>query len=242
MVQFIKAKVPTRIDMLANYIGNSGETSAGCVTHQFCNQSALAIMECGGNKEEAELIRPFLAQINEGIVWADGGYRNITHFFNPLTQKGLWNLPSAAAGFRQFIRQAIKYGQKANLAKAMFYTGAAVHLLQDICVPHHSCNLLFSGHAEYEHWVEGKLDDYPLLPENKRLAVGENFMNMFFKNALLSTEYIDFVAERATEREYKIATAILLPLAQYSTAKMFVWIVKNLVWIPQTAEHNRVAL
>lgn len=242
LVPFIRSTVPARIDDLAYYLEKSGESGPDCITHLFCNESALAIMEHCGNSQEADLLRPCLADINEGAVWADGGYRNITHFFNPLTRRGLWNLPSAAASFRQFFRQALKFGQKANLAKAMFYFGAAAHLLQDICVPHHSCNYLFSGHAEYEHWVEANLAEYPLVPGHDRPVAEENFLNLFFKNSLLSCEYIDFVTEKASEEDYRLATAILLPLAQHSTAKMFVWIARNTVWNVKTAGLANMAL
>lgn len=243
VVQFIRSKVPARIDDIADYLGKAG-TNSDCSTHLFCNESALAIMKQRGSREEAALIKPFMARINEGVLWADGGYRNITHFFNPLTRRGLWNLPSAAASFRQAVRQAMKYRQKANVAKAMFYVGAAAHLLQDICVPHHSCNLLFSGHAEYEHWVEANLDDYPLIPDQERPVSDENFMNMFLKNALISSEYADFVTDRAGEKDYRTATGILLPLAQYSTAKLLVWIAKNLLWTSRssTADSSTLAL
>jgi phospholipase C len=238
MLKLIKSKVPARIDDLNDYLGKSRGTGTSCATHQFCNESALAIMEYSGNKEEVDLIRPFLAAINDGALWADRGYRNITHFFNPLTKRGLWNLPSVADSFRESIKRILKYGQKANPERAMFYTGAAAHLLQDMCVPHHSCNLLFSGHAEYEHWVEARLAEYPMIPTDKRPVTGESPMKMFLKNALLSIEYIDLVTERATESNYKIATEILLPLAQHSTAKMLVWIAQKLVWIP----HRNIAL
>lgn len=241
MVQFIKSKIPARLDALADYRGRSGAGS-DCATHLFLNESALAIMEHNGGRDEAALIRPLMAQINEGVLWADGGYRNITHFFNPLTRRGLWNLPSAADSFRQFFRQAMKYGQKANLAKAMFYIGGATHLLQDICVPHHSCNLLLSGHAEYEHWVEANLGEYPLIPGPETPVPDENLLNMFLKNALRSCEYSDLVTDKAGEDEYRKATGILLPLAQYSTAKMFVWIARNLVWTSSASDRTSIAL
>ncbi len=32
----------------------------------------------------------------------------------------------------------------------MFYLGAALHLVQDMCVPHHSLGIIFDGHKEFE--------------------------------------------------------------------------------------------
>jgi phospholipase C len=142
----------------------------------------------------------------------------------------LWNLPSAADNLKRFLKQAIKYGQKANLPNSMFYLGAAVHLLQDICVPHHSCNFLFHGHAEYEGWVKAHLNEYPLIPIYEEPLSNENMLDIFLNNAAKSCDYIELVTEKASMQEYRTATQILLPLAQYGSAKMFIWAANNLIW------------
>ena len=161
MVQFLKSKVPHQAEVIAEYLGKSRNSGPDCRTHFFCNESALAIMEFLGNHQEAHFIKSHLEHLNAGTCWADTGYRNISHFFNPTTRKGLWNFPSAAVTLSKFVRQAIKFSHKANMSKALFYTGAAAHLIQDMCVPHHSCGLLFDGHKEFENWVLTKINHYP---------------------------------------------------------------------------------
>jgi phospholipase C len=242
MVQFLKSKVPPQAEAIAEYLSKSRSSGPDCSTHFFCNESAVAIMELLGNKQQADFFRDHMEELNAGTCWADTGYRNISHFFNPLTRKGLWNFPSAAVSLSRFIRQAIKFSHKANIGKAMFYTGAAAHLIQDMCVPHHSCSLLFDGHKEFEHWVMTKIQDYPLIPEKFNIEGAENPTSIFFKNAVISQGFLNHVNLKASEADFRHAADILLPLSQVSTVKMLFWIVNKMGWVDEAAENNAMAL
>jgi phospholipase C len=200
-------------------------TKVLCPTHWFINESALEFLASAGYKHDVDLIFPYLENLQAGVAWADSGYKNISHFFNPETKKGIWGFASAACDFIKYLNKADSNNRKGNMAEAMFYVGAAAHLLQDLCVPHHTCGLLFDGHKEYESWVEQKFTNYQIYTD----SIEDHFKKPFsllFSNAITSANSIHLVLQD-NETNYDTATRILLPLAQYSTAGLLHWFVNK---------------
>jgi len=50
--------------------------------------------------------------------------------------------------------------EQLQFRKACFCLGAAAHLVQDLCVPHHSRSIVYGGHQRYETWVEKHVEHY----------------------------------------------------------------------------------
>lgn len=196
-------------------------TKVNCPTHWFINEAALEILSTAGYKTDSNFIFPFRDDLQNGVAWADFGYKNISHFFNPETKKGIFGFASAACNFIHYLNKATQKNSQGNLKDAMFYLGAAAHLLQDVCVPHHSCGFLFDGHKEYEQWVEQNFMNYLFYTD----VIEDHFKKPFqllFSNAVTSANSINLVTTD-NKANYCQATNLLLPLAEYSTAGLFHW-------------------
>ncbi|MDU2066265.1 MAG: zinc dependent phospholipase C family protein [Sporomusaceae bacterium] len=192
-----------------------------CPTHEFINEAALELLQKAGFESESRFLLTYLSALQEGVTWADSGYRNINHFFHPQTKQGLFGFANAAYDFALYLNKSRLYSKQKKWSKSCFYLGAAAHLLQDVCVPHHTSCLLFDGHKEYEAWAEQNYRDYfappaPLTPYFRRP------FSLFFTNASASFAAFDLMKEGSTPI-YQQVTKMLLPQAQYSTAGLFNW-------------------
>ncbi|MBU2701003.1 phospholipase C [Sporomusaceae bacterium BoRhaA] len=196
-------------------------TKVLCPTHWFINETALNMLAQLGYHQEVSFISPHLRSLQAGVSWADSGYKNISHFFNPATKKGIYGFASAACDFIHYINKATEKNKMGNIEDAIFYLGAAAHLLQDMCVPHHSTGWLFNGHKEYENWVEQNFMNYFIMPDSLEKHFKKPFQ-LFFSNALVSAECIHLVNKKNLTN-YHETTRLLLPLAEYSTAGLLHW-------------------
>lgn len=206
-------------------------TKVSCPTHWFINEAALELLAAAGYGSEVNFLLPYRSELQEGVAWADSGYKNIGHFFNPTTKKGIYGFASAAVHFIHYLNKSVRYGQAGNLADAAFYLGAAAHLLQDLCVPHHTCGYLFEGHKEYEAWVENNYADYLIFTDSLEKYFKKPF-SLLLTNATVSLNAIDLVTLSSTT-SYRQATTQLLPLAEYSTAGLLYWFCRKLKIQPE---------
>ncbi|MBP2625299.1 MAG: phospholipase nuclease [Firmicutes bacterium] len=190
-----------------------------CITHQYCNDQALAILRENGFIHEVMLIGAYYEQLQDGVVWADLNWKNIHHFLHPKTRRGFWHFSNAALDYLQCINTAIKYVRLGYMREAIFYLGAAAHLVQDMCVPHHAKCQLFDGHKKYEVWVEKNLQD---LSFSQKGEIGfSNPVAILFENASTALDLYSYVSAEASVEQYKKATEVLLPLANQSTVNLF---------------------
>jgi phospholipase C len=193
--------------------------SSYCVTHQYCNDQALGILQKNGFIKEAMLLAAYYQQLQNGVIWADLNWKNIHHFLHPTTRRGFWHFSNAACDYQQFFSMAIKHIRQGCIESSIFYLGAAAHLVQDMCVPHHAKCQLFDGHKKYELWVEKNLPNFSFT-QNVEIA-GTNPSGILVKNAATALELYPYVNAEAEIEQYKQATAILLPLTNQSTANLF---------------------
>lgn len=201
-------------------------TKVLCPTHWFINEAALDILAQAGYTQDVNFISPHFRSLQAGVSWADSGYKNISHFFNPATKKGIFGFASAACDFIHYINKATEKSHTGNMEDSIFYLGAAAHLLQDVCVPHHSTGLLFNGHKEYENWVEHNFINYFITPDSIEDHFKKPFQ-LFFSNALVSARCIQLVSKKDLTN-YHETTRLLLPLAEYSTAGLLHWFTNKL--------------
>lgn len=188
----------------------------GFATHLFINQQARLILRRDGWEREARLLDGFAAALDEGTVWADRWLKNNCHYYDPTCGAGLWLCDNAANKCQQFFFRALALWRGRQQHRAMRFLGAAVHLVQDLCVPHHATRQVFHGHAEYEKWVEQNYHSYAVEDKGtyhpaRRPAV------WVVSNATVSWAFYHLVCT-FSPASYHAATSVLLPLAQRSTA------------------------
>ncbi|MEW5954483.1 MAG: zinc dependent phospholipase C family protein [Bacillota bacterium] len=203
----------------ANVIPIQGVMGASS-THCFINARAIRILLSDGYAYQAGMLEEFRPALDAGVKWADKGLRSAYHHYNPITGAGLWKWPSASQKCSDYFNLARFYWARANYNQAIFMLGAAAHLVQDLCVPHHAFCNLFQGHLEYERWVERHKENYAL-SRGGIYSNGITPVNWVRQNALLSLHYFNLVASGASEDDYHRATDILLKRAQRTTAGFF---------------------
>lgn len=186
-------------------------------THIFCINQALLILKNDGAISYARSISNYIDFLNKGVLWADKGWKNFSHYFDPVVCQGLGPWPDARLELEDFFNKSLTHFKRGDKGKYFFYLGAALHLIQDLCVPHHAKGVAFSGHKEYENWVLEKHHDFAVETGGiySKLA---NPSDWLFFNAKLSRYYFPYVTNLGTDTSYKLATSTLLPLAQRSTA------------------------
>lgn len=122
-------------------------------THGFINRQALVILQADGKRRERALLDHYIREFNAGCDWADTGWKNIGHMYNPETGCGLKGWPAAPTLLRQYWDVAVRYRTEGDWARAFFQLGAGAHLVQDLCVPHHASAAVFGGHRKFEEYA-----------------------------------------------------------------------------------------
>lgn len=196
-----------------------------CLTHKTCNIKALTLIKENGCSAVASILEENLIPLQQGVTWADLEFKNINHFFNPTTRKGLWRFSPAVYDFSVYLAKSCRLAKNKDLTNSFFYLGAAAHLLQDMSVPHHVCGYLFNGHKNFESWVQTHHNEFTspqveLIPIKKPL-------DLLFNNAIAATDFMSYVNEDATTSTYFTAAQNLLPIAQSSSASLFEWFISN---------------
>jgi phospholipase C len=187
------------------------------VTHEFCNRQALQILRNDGFTLYADFLRQFQQELNLGVYWADKGWKNIHHYYEPGSGRGLWHFATALDQFEAYYRLALAALRQADPRKAVFWVGAAAHMTQDLCVPHHARAKLLDGHKQYEIWAEKRCGRYAV---NGQGVYGEGraACALLVANAVVAADFLEMVVQENDESSYHQATAVLLPLAQRTTA------------------------
>lgn len=190
------------------------------LTHLMCNAQAATILENDGYGREAALLREHLIWLDQGVSWADDGFRNLAHFFNPRSHKGLIGWTGAAQECTRYWNKAVQAWQKAHYTKAFFYLGAAGHLIQDLCVPHHAMGVLLDGHQDFEDWVSSCRDNYRVEHGGlyKRDAPPGEWLD---SNARESVRHYHLVRSGSAAQRFHKATSVLLPRAQRTSAGFY---------------------
>jgi len=187
-------------------------------THLFCIKQALLILKNDGAAHYTRNLSKYIELLNKGVLWADKGWKNFSHYFDPVVCQGFGLWPDARVEFNIFFKKALTNYKRGNKLKYYFYLGAALHIIQDLCVPHHAMCAAFSGHKEYEDWVLNNYNDFAV----KTGGIYHDFLNpsdWLLFNAKFSRHYFPYVSNiNISHSSYKFATSALLPLAQRSTA------------------------
>lgn len=188
--------------------------------HEFCNRQAIKMIADSGNAGYASLLGTYLSELNAGVYWADKGWKNVCHYYEPVSGRGLWQFNNALEMFGYYYDRSLKALGGGELPKAVFFLGAAVHLLQDLCVPHHARAKVFNGHKEYESWVKIHYADYAV-GSFDRVFYPEDRQKLLLANVAMAADLYDLVDSGQGNCRYHEVTAIALPQAQRATARLF---------------------
>ncbi|MCR4400841.1 MAG: zinc dependent phospholipase C family protein [Syntrophomonadaceae bacterium] len=184
-------------------------------THRVLTQGAIGLLRKQGLHRVADLVEPHADALHRGSAWADSGWRCAHHYFDPHRGRGLRGWSSALEVCRSSFADACACYRQGSHDQAFFRLGEAVHLLQDVCVPHHARNTAFHGHQRFEAWAERHVHAYPATTV---LHVADREVGGWIEhNARVAYECYPLVEGHSLEG-YAAAGALLLPLAQSSTA------------------------
>ena len=215
---------------------------AECKVHMFINNQAVEILRNDGHRSAYKLMSYYIDDINAGVVWADQDLKSSNHFYNPYTEKGLYGSGNAKTECITYYTKALNYYFHGDMKSAMFYLGAACHLIQDLTVPQHANVMLLNNHRSYEKWVirvHRHHDEFKINWGGIYLNSLVNYLEMNGKKAISTFKRHSQVKNR-NERFFKI-TAVTLILAQRTTAGMMLKFYKDLLRIKPIiiAKHNK---
>lgn len=193
-----------------------------CKVHRVINIQALVILKSDKKFEQFNVFSQYLTELNLGVVWADQDFKSSGHFYNPIKDRGLYGNTNALSLAKNYYTFALGYYEAGDIKRAMFFLGAAAHLVQDMTVPQHANIKLLKEHHKFEKFVR---DTFLSTPEyfaydhgcylnDIKEFIRENAINAIKANNRLGTIIDD-------ERRYYELTKIVLPLAQRSTAGLF---------------------
>jgi phospholipase C len=130
------------------------------VTHVHCLNQSYHTLKNDGKEDVARLFAAHHSTLAKGLYWADRGWKNVNHFYSQPDKQGIIGWPGATAECQYYFNKAFTFFPK-NVNKGMFFLGAALHLVQDMCVPHHSLGVVFDGHREFETWATQNWSKFP---------------------------------------------------------------------------------
>jgi len=194
------------------------------VTHVHCLEQAYVTLKQDGKEEVARLFKAHHSTLSKGLYWADRGWKNVNHFYSHPEKQGLISWPGATAECQYYFNKAFTFFPN-NVDKGMFFLGAALHLIQDMCVPHHSLGILFDGHKEFETWATQNWVKFPA-SSGKYLPFSHPAQWIDY-NASISGPLYPLVSlvEGCSEESYHKASKILIPLTIATSAGFlnFAW-------------------
>lgn len=124
-----------------------------CKVHIFLMNQGLLILKNDGYGDEYKQLIIYQDDLDAGVVWADQDLKSRNHFYNPERNKGLYGASNALKECSSYYAAALTWWKKGDRGKALFFLGAACHLVQDVTVPQHVNVKLLKQHRKYERWV-----------------------------------------------------------------------------------------
>lgn len=187
------------------------------VTHVHCLDQAYLVLKHDQKDDVAKFFRDHHSMLTKGLFWADRGWKNVNHFYSHPDKQGIIRWPDATAECQFYFNKAFNFFST-NVAKGMFFLGAALHLVQDMCVPHHALGVVFDGHKDYEMWATKNWSKFPAA---KGMYMRFSHPAQWIEyNAAISGPLYHLVSleKKCSETSYKKASEVLIPLTIATTA------------------------
>lgn len=194
-----------------------------CTVHKFIIIQALEILRNDGYIEEYEFYKKNIIYINNGVTWADQDFKSSNHFYHFSKGKGLYGFSDALMECKKYYNKSLDYLEEDNTETALFYFGAACHLVQDVTVPQHVNNKLLKSHRGFELWIISKLmSDYSFMA-NEGVVRYKKLDDYIINNAFLANNtYLKNLSIREREKRYGNVASAILQEAERTTAGLMV--------------------
>ena len=190
-----------------------------CIVHKFINIQAIEILKNVGYSDVHSFYKANVKELNNGVAWADQDFKSSNHFYHYVKGTGLYGFSNALTEFQKYYKCALKFMEAGDKRQALFYFGAACHLVQDSTVPQHVNNKLMKSHRNFELWIISKLmSDYsfPIFNEIIKQDKVEDYIK---NNALFANEtYVSYWNIKNKEDKYKKISILIVQRAQKTTA------------------------
>lgn len=190
-----------------------------CKVHKFINHQSVEILKNDSHLDAYEFFRKHMEDLNSGVVWADQDLKSSNHFYNPEKEKGLYGYSNALKECLGYYGASLKWGKNGDMRKAIFYLGAACHLVQDITVPQHANVRLLKHHRRYEQWVlraYGREDSFKCWDKGLYFNTARDFIEENAKVAINTHNKNKHISN--LEKRFFNITDVILCQAQRSTA------------------------
>ena len=218
----------TRLFQIANPIKKSIKKTE-CKVHIFLNQYALDILMNSKYIQEYNIISSYNLSINEGSIWADQDFKSSNHFYNPFKKRGLYGRKNAMDLAEEYYQEALNNWHYGDEEKAMFYLGAAAHIVQDMTVPQHANIRLLGNHHQYETYVNKVYKDLIGFTQESNPYILDNIEDYIRFNSRMSLKvYRKFKNIRENENRYFRIIKCTIPLAKRTTAGLFITFCKDI--------------
>ena len=194
-----------------------------CIVHQAIINQSLHILRNDGYFDVYSLMSEYIDDINAGVVWADQDLKSSNHFYSPKTKRGLYGNSNAKNECESYYNRALNEFILGNLKEAMFYLGAACHLVQDVTIPQHANVKLLKNHRSFENWIikmHRRFYKFRAYKKGIYLNSIEKYIELNSREAIRTHEKYSGIKNEYI-RFYKI-TSVILVLAQKTTAGVMV--------------------
>ncbi|MFW9962400.1 MAG: zinc dependent phospholipase C family protein [Candidatus Sifarchaeia archaeon] len=214
--------------------GNSsgvGYYGTGTDPHDWLTLRAIDILGADGYSKISSEVDSYFGNLQDGSYDADWGQGEVgghplaakDHYCDPLTGWGLMGIFQSAHFYAQeYFDKAVALYKGSDREAAYYNLGFAVHVLQDVTIPHHTriWDTTQKGHEEYEAYINGKRGDINNISGSGLYDGATTASGWVRNNAGMSYGYHTYVNGGPTSgnNNYGFVADILLPIAVRTTA------------------------
>lgn len=220
-IETIYNKVLSGVFTIANPIKKSVKRTE-CKVHICINYYALDTILNDKLLKEYNVFNTYVDNINEGAVWADQDFKSAGHFYNPYKKRGLFGRKNAMDLAVNYYSEAIDLWSE-NRNKAMFYLGAAAHIIQDMTVPQHANIKLLDDHHQYESFVKKNYMHFKVYNEDLSPYILHSISDYVRFNSRVALKlYRRFKKIKEDENRFLRITKCTIPLSIRTTAGLMI--------------------
>jgi phospholipase C len=212
-----------------------------CEVHKFINNQSVVILENDGYHDAHQLMSSYIEDINAGVVWADQDLKSSNHFYSPHSFRGLYGNSNAKKECLAYYHKALNEYFHCDYHCAMFYLGAACHLIQDLTVPQHANVRLLDNHRSFEKWVICAYkhhDEFRVRRGGIYLKSLKRYITMNSCKAIDTYKRYERIRDQEV-RFHKIAQKVLV-MAQKTTAGLMLSFFRDIQRIKPTNRYKRM--
>lgn len=181
----------------------------------------MQILANDGFFKEADFFKKNFLPLNDGVCWADHAWKCLAHYFDPDTGNGLGIFPDAVTEGMYYFNKSLFMWREGKTYESLFFLGACLHIVQDLCVPYHASLAAFNGHQEFESWARKNRFSYRVFSEGlycrnyDSFELAECWMR---ENARKAKKFFLPVIKGKKEDYFDYTSSELLTLAQKTTS------------------------